>query len=83
MGAGRAVGQQGEGGEAGGEGTQHQDEAQRHHLDGGNKQFHEKSPSFYFCGFLSEMRGFTMRHVPVWVEAILQERGMTFPEIRD
>lgn len=24
-----------------------------------------------------------MRHVPVWVEAILQERGMTFPEIRD
>lgn len=24
-----------------------------------------------------------MRHVPVWVEAILQERGMTFPEMRD
>lgn len=23
----------------------------------------------------------TMRHVPVWVEAILQERGTTFPEI--
>lgn len=26
---------------------------------------------------------FTMRHVPVWVEAILQERGTTFPEIND
>lgn len=26
---------------------------------------------------------FTMRHVPVWVEAILQERGMIFPDTKD
>lgn len=26
---------------------------------------------------------FTMRHVPVWVDTILQERGTTFPETSD
>lgn len=49
------------------------------------KIFHNDSIKMYVCEevYRNKNNIFTMRHVPVWVEAILHERGTTFPETND
>lgn len=82
----RGLGEGGQGRNAGREGAQYQDETQSHHLQKTDISQRTVEGSFHQCASGSgsaKQEKPTIRQVPVWVEAILQEWGTIFPEIKD